>query len=106
MSQDLRIALVFLLLCFVLTSFTGCASVPESDVRIEREIVQVPVPVKPEAPTELRECGRDKPQFQFYGYDPNSADAVILERDQEEFTQWVEKKNRCIEAWKRWESTR
>lgn len=83
------------LLCFMV----GCSK-PRTVKVVETVEVPVEIPVKREVPAELMKCWpKDKPGFKFYAPLGEDDGAVLRRYDWESFKQWVERKNRCLEAW-------
>lgn len=99
MAYRLTYSLSLLFFVVVLFITAGCASAPI--VKHETEVVKVYVPVVPDAPKEIMQCGDEKPQFRFHTI-PDSMDARLRHEDFGEFRQWVDGKGRCIEAWRAW----
>ena len=78
-------------------ALTGCMSSIQDR---PKELATVPVPVMPTPSEELQTCGKSKPGFEFR---PGEDMAVLLlPEDQHALKEWVDGKQRCIEAWNEW----
>lgn len=92
-------------LAVVLCLLAGCATKPPIERIVVRE-VKVPVPVARVVPDNLSQCGTVRPAFRFYATIDPEYRVGIRSQDEILLRNWVDEKDRCLQAWQTWSRTK